>query len=123
MSLMTNRTSKTPQHSVSGETVNIGKGIKFVRLAVGIRQGEMAKRLGVSQNYMSLLENNKAEPSMALLRRISDSFGVPAGFLMWEDAAQEEVRDPAVATTFERIRQLIHDLQRTRVLRHRHERT
>ncbi|MCK4820708.1 helix-turn-helix transcriptional regulator, partial [bacterium] len=45
--------------------VNIGKGIKFVRIASGIRQGVMAKRLNISQNYLSLLENNKAEPSVA----------------------------------------------------------
>ena len=69
--------------------MNIGKGIKFVRVAAGIRQGDMAKMLDISQNYLSLLENNKAEPSIALVKKISNTFGVPPGFLFWEEASIE----------------------------------
>ena len=42
-------TSKAPTRSVD-DTVNIGRSIKFVRVAAGIKQGEMAKRLDISQN-------------------------------------------------------------------------
>ena len=74
-------TSKTPMTPVEN-TVDIGRSIKFVRVAAGIRQGEMAKRLSISQNYLSLLENNRAEPSLSLLRRISTEFHVPVNFLL-----------------------------------------
>jgi len=95
--------------------VNIGKGIKFVRIASGIRQGEMAKRLDISQNYLSLLENNKAEPSIALLRKISERFGVPASFLFWEDVMPLEGQTPEVTEKYKRIRSLVHELQQLRV--------
>ena len=95
--------------------MNIGKGIKFVRIASGIRQGEMAKRLNISQNYLSLLENNKAEPSMALLKKISETFGIPASFLFWEDAMPVEGETPEVTEKYKRIRSLVHELQQLRI--------
>lgn len=95
--------------------MNIGKGIKFVRIASGLRQGEMAKQLDISQNYLSLLENNKAEPSIALLRKISEVFGVPAGFIVWEDAASPETQNPDIAAKYQKVVDLIHDLQILRI--------
>jgi len=97
--------------------VNVGKGIKFVRLASGLRQGEMAKRLGISQNYLSLIENSKAEPSMALLRKISETFGIPVTFLLWEEAMPLEGETQEITQKYERIRSLIHELQRLRIAR------
>ena len=64
--------------------MNIGKGIKFVRVAADLRQGEMAKRLEISQNYLSLLENNKATPSIALLKTVSETFGVKVSVILCE---------------------------------------
>lgn len=95
--------------------MNIGKGIKFVRIASGLRQGEMAKVLDISQNYLSLLENNKAEPSITLLKKISKTFGVPASFLFWEDAMPVEGETPKVTEKYERIRSLVHELQKLRI--------
>jgi len=97
--------------------VNIGKGIKFVRVASGLRQGQVAGLLGITQNYLSLLENNKAEPSIALLRKISDVFCIPAAFLLWEEAMPLEGETPEVTEKYERIRSLVHELQRLRITR------
>jgi transcriptional regulator with XRE-family HTH domain len=102
--------------------VNIGKGIKFVRVASGLRQGEMAKRLDISQNYLSLLENNKAEPSITLLKKISKNFGVPASFLFWEDAMPVE-ETPEATEKYKRIRSLVHELQQLRISRQIQEAT
>jgi len=95
--------------------MNIGKGIKFVRVAADLKQGQLARSLGISQNYLSLLENNKAEPSLDLLRRLAAELGVPASFLLWEDAMPEEGQSPEVTEHYGRIRSLIHDLQVRRV--------
>lgn len=103
--------------------MNIGKGIKFVRVASGLRQGEMANLLDISQNYLSLLENNKAEPSITLLKKISKTFGVPASFLFWEDAMPVEGKTPEVMEKYERIRSLVHELQQLRISRQFQEAT
>lgn len=95
--------------------MDIGKGIKFVRVASGLRQGQMAQRLGITQNYLSLLENNKAEPSLALLKKISSMFCVPPAFLFWEDSMPKEGLTPEVTEKYERIRGLVHELQTLRI--------
>jgi len=95
--------------------VNIGKGIKFVRVAAGLRQGQMADLLGITQNYLSLLENNKAEPSLALLNKMSETFRVPAAFLLWEEAMPLEGETPEISEKYERIRNLVHELQSLRI--------
>lgn len=97
--------------------MNIGKGIRFVRVASGLKQGQVAELLGITQNYLSLLENNKAEPSLALLRKISEVFCIPAAFLLWEETMPVEGETPEVTEKYERIRSLAHDLQKLRIVR------
>ncbi len=97
--------------------MNVGKGIKFVRVASGLKQGEVAQRLGITQNYLSLIENNRAEPSMGLLRKVSEVFCIPVAFLVWEDAMPLQGETPEVTEKYERIRGLVHELQRLRIAR------
>ena len=102
--------------------MNIGKGLRFVRLAADLQQKDMADRLGITQNYLSLLENNKAEPSLSLLRRVADEFDIPASFLLWEEHASEESSNPEVSERYARLRQLVHELQQMRIDRKQNER-
>lgn len=95
--------------------MNIGRSIKFVRVAAGIKQGAMAKRLDISQNYLSLLENNKAEPSLPLLRRISSEFRVPVSFLLLESTVEFEAEEPQADALLKQLQTLIHQLQRARI--------
>lgn len=97
--------------------MDIGRSIKFVRVAAGIRQNEMAKRIGISQNYLSLLENNKSEPSLSLLRRISEEFGVPMSFLFLEGEMDYESDDTKAHDLLQEIKSLVHTLQRSRIAR------
>jgi transcriptional regulator with XRE-family HTH domain len=107
-------TSKTPMLSVKN-TVNIGRSIKFVRVAAGLRQGEMAERLDISQNYLSLLENNKSEPSLSLLRKISSEFHVPLSFLLLEGSVEFDSDEPELADLLKEVQKLIHQLQESRI--------
>jgi transcriptional regulator with XRE-family HTH domain len=75
----------------------------------------MARRLNISQNYLSLLENNKADPSMSLLKKISETFGVPTSFLLWEDAMPPKGKTREVTEKYNRIRGLVHELQELRI--------
>lgn len=107
-------TSKTLQVSVRN-TVDIGRSIKFVRVAAGIKQGEMAKRLDISQNYLSLLENSKAEPSLSLLKKISAEFNVPVSFLLMEGSVEFRSDNPEADALLNRLQKLIHQLQDARI--------
>jgi len=95
--------------------VNIGRSIKLVRTMAELKQGEMAERLGITQNYLSLLENNKAEPSLSLLRRISDEFNVPINFLLLESSVEFESSDPEEDVLFRQLHEMILKLQSKRI--------
>jgi transcriptional regulator with XRE-family HTH domain len=42
----------------------------------------MARELGVSPGYLSLVEKDKREPSLGFLRKVASYFDMPAGFLL-----------------------------------------
>jgi transcriptional regulator with XRE-family HTH domain len=75
--------------------VTLGKAIKLVRTANGIKQGVLARDLKVSANYLSLIENGKREPSISFLRRMATALRVPVGiFFLWQDIGPVKTSDP-----------------------------
>lgn len=62
----------------------IGKTIKFLRIAKGIKQSELAERLNVSTNYISLVENDKREPSLSLIKELANIFDIPVGLIFFD---------------------------------------
>ena len=50
--------------------------IEEIRRAKGIRQEELAKRMGVSRQTISALENGRYNPSILLAYKIAHYFGM-----------------------------------------------
>jgi transcriptional regulator with XRE-family HTH domain len=66
--------------------MKLGRAMKLMRTASGLKQKEVAAKLKVTQNYLSLLENGKRDPSLAFLKELSRVLGVPIGlFFLWEE--------------------------------------
>lgn len=63
---------------------NIGKRLKIYRVIAELSGGAAAKKLEITRNYLSLLENNHADPSLGFLRRASVLYGVPISFILGE---------------------------------------
>ena len=61
----------------------IGNTLKVIRVAAGINQAAMAKKLEITQNYLSLVENNHKEPSLSFLKKFAASFDIPLGYFLW----------------------------------------
>lgn len=53
--------------------MNIGKAIKTIRKAKGIRQKELCKLAGITQSHLSLVELGKNKISEDCLKRIAES--------------------------------------------------
>ena len=84
--------------------MTLGQAIKVVRTASGIRQRELARKVGVTANYMSLVEGGKREPSIAFLNRLAKALGIPIGiFFLW----QEVGGNAADQRHLDKIRQLL----------------
>jgi transcriptional regulator with XRE-family HTH domain len=54
----------------------LGQVLKSRRLAIGISQRELARRLGVKASHVGYLEGGRRRPSLSLLRRIADVLGL-----------------------------------------------
>jgi transcriptional regulator with XRE-family HTH domain len=78
--------------------LTLGKSIKLIRSSAGVRQRQLAERLGVSANYVSLLESDKREPSISFLRRLSKELSVPVGvFFLWQEFDSKGVSGSSLA--------------------------
>ncbi|MGB2984325.1 MAG: helix-turn-helix transcriptional regulator [Phycisphaerae bacterium] len=62
--------------------LELGKAIRIVRDAKGIRLAALAERSGVSVPFLSLVEHGERQPSLAVLRKIADGLGIPAEVLI-----------------------------------------
>lgn len=58
-------------------TVDIGNRLRMLRLSHGLSQRALAKRTGVTNSTISLIESNASNPSVGALKRILD--GIPIG--------------------------------------------
>lgn len=58
-------------------SVDIGSRLRYLRIAHKLSQRELAKRTGVPNSTISLIESNASNPSVGALKRILD--GIPIG--------------------------------------------
>jgi len=64
----------------SGElSIDIGSRLRFVRKQHGLSQRQLAKKSGVTNSTISLIEANQTNPSVGALKRILDGFPISLG--------------------------------------------
>jgi transcriptional regulator with XRE-family HTH domain len=56
-------------------TIDVGARLRSVRIAFGLSQRALARRAGVTNGLISLIEQNRVSPSVASLKKVLD--GVP----------------------------------------------
>jgi DNA-binding XRE family transcriptional regulator len=64
---------------------DIGRRVKAARAVAELKQVELARILGVSQNRISLIERGLSELSARELQTILDHTGLPLAFFFMED--------------------------------------
>lgn len=70
--------------------MTLGNSIRLIRTSTGIKQYELAAKLGVSSNYISLIECDKREPSISFLKHLANELEVPVGiFFLWQEFNKE----------------------------------
>ncbi len=78
---MENNIDEKPFHSSVDFRV-LGKKIQKVRKSRGIRQADLADRLDISYQYMSMIENGRRQVSLPLLVQIANELSVPTDLLL-----------------------------------------
>lgn len=71
--------------------MNVGKAIKMCRTRRGASQTDLAQRADCSVSYLSMLENNKRDPTLSTLTKISQALNVPVGVLFFLASEQDEL--------------------------------
>jgi transcriptional regulator with XRE-family HTH domain len=61
---------------------SLGKRIKIARIERGISQRELARQTGLRQSHLSLIENDKHDPSATAVRTIARVLRVNANYLL-----------------------------------------
>lgn len=59
--------------------------IRERRKNIGVTQDVLAEKLGITTSYLSLIENNRREPSLKLRKRISKQLDIPLSLLVLGD--------------------------------------
>lgn len=65
--------------------MSLGKRIRQRRLSLNVTQQQLAQALGVTPQHISLIEQEKAAPSLALLPSLARELGVTTDYLIAGD--------------------------------------
>ena len=71
--------------------MNVGQAIRLCRTQRGVSQSTIANRANCSVSYLSMLENNKRDPTLSTVTRIAEALHVPVGLLFVLAADQSEL--------------------------------
>jgi transcriptional regulator with XRE-family HTH domain len=64
--------------------ISIGKTIRKLRIERGISQQDLAEDADLTPSFLSLVENGRRRPSLAVIQRLASSLLVPEEILIWD---------------------------------------
>ncbi len=56
-------------------------------------QGELAKQIQKTQSYLSLIEKNKKEPNLSVLKEISEVLQIPLPILFFKSIEETDIKE------------------------------
>ncbi|PTJ92077.1 helix-turn-helix domain-containing protein [Staphylococcus simulans] len=65
--------------------MKFGQNIKQIRKRMNITQSELATKMGISQSYLSDIENGRKNPSIKTVKKLADSLGLSVTDLFNDD--------------------------------------
>jgi transcriptional regulator with XRE-family HTH domain len=71
--------------------MNIGKAIKLCRTQKNLNQSQLAKLAGISESYLSQIENNKRDPNLSTVENIAGALNIPFSILIFLAAEKNEL--------------------------------
>ena len=86
-----------------------GKAIKFLRERNNKRQGVFATEIGITQAYLSMLENDKKKPSLDVLESMGKVLKIPLPVLFWFNVKIDDV-DASKIELFKQLKPTIDNL-------------
>ena len=72
--------------------MNIGRAIRFARVAKGLSQQELAARIAISASYLSLIEAGKKDPSIPMIRSVAEGLKISVDVLLLTAIDYDKIR-------------------------------
>lgn len=92
--------------------LSLTDGVREMREIAGMTQEEFARHRGVSARAIKALELGQGNPTVALLNRIGDFFGLEVAFVPKQQApSSEEAAEPAFAPSDEQMAKVLRPRQ------------
>lgn len=87
--------------------MNVGRAIRLCRIKRGASQGVVARQASCSVSYLSMLENNKRDPTLATLTKVAQALQIPVGLLFFLASEQDDL-GPIDEKTAGKLMQSVH---------------
>ena len=71
--------------------MNIGKCIKDFRKSKRLNQKDFSFKIGITQTYLSQIENGIKVPKFAVLESVSTVFDIPIQVLIWRTLEKKDI--------------------------------
>ena len=91
--------------------MGLNENIRKLRMQKGYNQVEFAKRLNVTKQCVSNWENDNALPSVEMLMRIADFFGVTTDYLLGREHSETISVENLTEEQIAHLRWLVNDLR------------
>lgn len=95
---------------------NFGQVIKILRIASGLKQKDLAEKVGVKPHYLSLVETGKRDPSLNIVRSIAEALNVPVSYLFWEMDGIPVWPEAKERNLFKGLSNLLLEMEKNRLL-------
>lgn len=89
--------------------------LKRLRKQDGLKQGELAAKLGVVRSTISMWENGQREPDLEMLEAIADYFNVPISRLIDKQATPNDIEASEQLGDFVRILRVLDPSERAQL--------
>lgn len=72
--------------------MNLAVAVTQIRKQKGMTQSELAEKMGVNHNYISMVEVGKRTPSMDFLDRLSYATKTPIQIIFWNAMSEDDIK-------------------------------
>jgi len=95
------------------DNVEIGKRFLILRRERGFSQHKLAKKAGISQSALSLIERNKRIPKIETIEKIAKSLDIPVNFFIKEKLLTNREKEKFIENNYYKMtdRQIAEELQ------------
>lgn len=73
--------------------MKVGDAIKSIRKERRLKQSDFATHIGISQTYLSQIENNKRNPNISILETIGKKLEIPLPVIMFLAIEESDVSE------------------------------